>query len=109
MQASPGKGARFTAHGAEARLGFVRLRFRPMLLIRLLFLLLLAFIAWRVYRLFRPALPPGGKEHVERMVRCATCETHVPAREALQDGEHWFCSEAHKRAHADRPDQGGGE
>lgn len=74
-----------------------------MLLIRLLFILLLAFIAWRAYRLFRPSLRQEGKEHVEQMVRCAICETHVPAREALQQGDLWFCCEAHRRAHADRP------
>lgn len=69
-----------------------------MLLIRLLFILLLAFIAWRVYRLFRPRIRQARQEHVEKMVCCATCQTHVPTASALRAGDLWYCCEAHRDA-----------
>ena len=109
MQAPSGKGARFTARSATASLGLVLPRPVPMLLFRLIFILLLAFIVWRVYRLFRPRLRQESKEHVERMVRCASCETHVPARDALQEGDLWFCCEAHRQAHVARGGDGAGK
>jgi len=40
-------------------------------------------------------------KQTEDMVRCAQCEIHLPKGESiLAEGKH-FCSEAHRRAHAD--------
>lgn len=73
-------------------------------LFRLLFfvaLIITAFWLWR--RFIRPALT-AQKQHQKQtpppseprpMVRCAYCQTHVPKTQAIQDGDRWFCSQAH--------------
>ena len=33
----------------------------------------------------------------QAMVRCAHCNTHVPRRQALQQDNHWYCSQAHQQ------------
>ncbi|MCA6218864.1 hypothetical protein KGA65_20165 [Ideonella sp. B7] len=41
----------------------------------------------------RPEAP-----RLQAMVRCAHCQLHLPAAEALQDAEgRWYCCEAHRR------------
>ncbi len=32
-----------------------------------------------------------------KMVRCHYCDTHVPSSEAIQDGDHWYCSIEHAK------------
>lgn len=41
----------------------------------------------------------------EDMVRCAHCGVHLPKHESTLAGVDYFCSEAHRRAHTERPDQ----
>ena len=70
-----------------------------MLLIRLLLLMLVAWIGWRIWRLL--AAPSAGTRPppVEDMVRCAHCAVHLPRGQAVQDGDAWYCCEAHRAEH----------
>ena len=38
------------------------------------------------------------------MVRCAHCGVHLPQHESILVGDQRYCSEAHRRAHADQPE-----
>lgn len=35
----------------------------------------------------------------EKMVKCEHCNIHIPEKEALHSGEHFFCSQAHLDDH----------
>jgi hypothetical protein len=68
---------------------------------RVLIYIFLAYIAYRIIRsLIRPKeeqISPG--EVIDEMVKCSSCETYIPRREAIQKaGEEGaplnFCSEA---------------
>ncbi len=70
-------------------------------------LLLLALLAYAVYRLVRgprrhPSRPTPDPRHralpEQHMVRCAHCGVYVPEAEALGDGGHRYCSQAHRTA-----------
>jgi uncharacterized protein len=39
----------------------------------------------------------GGGPAVTGMVRCAHCGLHLPAQDALTDGQQRFCGEEHRR------------
>lgn len=77
-------------------------------LFRLVALALLVWIAWFMWRNYRvkarqqqsrrgkgrvPAKVPG-----ERIVKCLSCDLHLPEAQALREGDAWFCSKAHRRA-----------
>ena len=68
-------------------------------LFRLLFTLaLLGALIWFWRRNRRPSARPTAAEPTsESMVRCAHCNTHVPRRQALQQDNHWYCSQAHQQ------------
>lgn len=34
----------------------------------------------------------------DRMVRCAVCALHLPAADAVADGDAYYCGEAHRAA-----------
>jgi len=68
---------------------------------RVLIYIFLAYIAYRILKsLIRPReerISPG--EVIDEMVKCSSCETYIPRREAIQKtGEEGtslnFCSEA---------------
>jgi uncharacterized protein len=40
----------------------------------------------------------AGPQRVNRIVRCAQCDVHLPEEDAVRDGEAWFCTMAHKQA-----------
>jgi uncharacterized protein len=40
----------------------------------------------------------------EDMVRCAHCGVHLPKYESILAGNEYYCSEAHRRAHYDKPE-----
>lgn len=64
------------------------------MLIRLFFVALLLFACYlylRHRRSRRAAERPLGQ-----FVRCAQCELHLPAEQAIRDGYHWFCGEPHR-------------
>lgn len=41
------------------------------------------------------------REGSQRMVRCQHCGLHVPEAEAIADQGRFYCSEEHRRLHAD--------
>ena len=49
----------------------------------------------------------GGETppHVENMVQCEQCQVHLPSSEAIHDGNHIFCSQAHRQAWLSRQDR----
>ncbi len=73
-------------------------------MIRLLILLILALLAWAALSTVRRALTRRRERSPKRiraavpMVPCAHCGVHVPRNEAVQKGDRYYCSEAHRRA-----------
>jgi uncharacterized protein len=70
-----------------------------MVLVRLLMLLLVAWIGWRIWRLLSARARDASPPPVEDMVRCAHCAVHLPRGQAVQEGDDWFCCEAHRAEH----------
>jgi len=69
-------------------------------------LLALIFIVWLVIHFAKRLLATrkrtdatGKKEKIANMVRCEVCGLHIPEKEAIHHGEHYFCSEAHRDKH----------
>ena len=73
-------------------------------LIRLLFLLLIVGVVWFLVKNFlrkqqlRERREAPAQPRVNRIVRCAQCEVHLPEEDAVRDGDTWFCTMAHKQA-----------
>ena len=63
--------------------------------------LAVVYAVWRAQR--RASAPRQGNTQrppiapPQDMVRCAHCNTHVPRRQALQQDNHWYCSQAHQQ------------
>lgn len=73
-------------------------------LFRLLALALLVWIGWHFWRNYRvkrareQKQAAAGKRRIEgRMVKCRSCDLHLPEADALREGEDWFCSQAHRQ------------
>ena len=65
--------------------------------------LIIALLVWLVYRMIRAKLNKPSLQHKSPratlstdMVRCHHCGIHIPANEALQQGEHYYCSAEHR-------------
>ncbi len=60
--------------------------------------LILITVITLVYLIARSARKPKANisEKSTEMVRCKNCDLNLPKSEAIQSGENWFCSEAHK-------------
>lgn len=73
-------------------------------LIRLIFLLLIVGVVWFVVKNYlrkqalRERREPPAQQRVNRIVRCAQCDVHLPEEDAVRDGDTWFCTMAHKQA-----------
>lgn len=69
----------------------------------LLRILLIALAVWIVIILVRNARQgkqvrdKRPRDKVENMVECATCGVHLPEKEAICEGDTFFCCEAHRR------------
>ena len=76
-------------------------------------LLLLVVIFAVIYWLFKSYRRQMRKDQssgempgqAEDMVRCVHCGVHLPKRESIVVGGEYYCSEAHRRARRDKPDQ----
>lgn len=68
------------------------------MLIRLLIVAGLGYLAWRWIRK-KQVRDDRAVAAPLSMVRCADCELHVPQRDAVQQDDLWFCSEAHRERH----------
>jgi len=60
--------------------------------------LILITVRTLVYLIARSARKPKANisEKSSEMVKCKNCDLNIPKSEAIQSGENWFCSEAHK-------------
>ena len=60
--------------------------------------LILITVITLVYLIARSARKPKANisEKSTEMVKCKNCDLNLPKSEAIQSGEDWFCSEAHK-------------
>ena len=64
--------------------------------------LLLKYYRKRVRKDDAPGASASGQ--AQDMVRCAHCGVHLPQHESILAGDQRYCSEAHRRAHADQPE-----
>ena len=62
----------------------------------LIILIALALIVMAIKRLWHTSRPET-KHRLKsgQMVQCANCGVYIPAQEALQHGEHYYCSQDH--------------
>jgi len=66
--------------------------------LRLLILfIVIALLVWLLRRALRRPQPPPRELH-GRMLRCAHCGLHVPADEAVMDGDTPYCCADHRQA-----------
>lgn len=70
---------------------------------RLIALALLVWILWFLWRNYRVQASRQREQRKqarlgERVVKCSNCDLHLPEASALRDGDHWFCSNAHRQA-----------
>lgn len=72
-------------------MGLIRL----VILIILLALLYRFWRQWRAGRAARQSKPPVDQG---KMIACKHCGLYLPERDALRDGDDFYCSEAHRRA-----------
>ena len=61
-------------------------------------ILILITVIALIYLIARSARKPKANisEKSTEMVKCKNCDLNLPKSEAIQSGENWFCSEAHK-------------
>lgn len=64
----------------------------------LVWLLLRLVRSWREGRRLRQQEDVRTKRQIGEMVRCAHCGVHLPAGEAVREGEHYYCSIEHRDA-----------
>jgi len=74
---------------------------------RLLFFIVVIVVVYRLLKSYRKQL--SDEENIvlpeaEDMVRCVHCGVHLPKRESIFSGNEYYCSEAHRRAHYDKPE-----
>jgi uncharacterized protein len=78
-----------------------------MFLSRLILLLVILGAAWYLWRRFGPLLrrllsgeagKPAADTQAVVMLRCEHCGLHIASDEAVRDGQHVYCSEAHRLA-----------
>ena len=65
---------------------------------RLLTILILVWLGYLVYRRFISTSSKhkkSGTRSVEKTVRCAHCQLHIPEQEALSRNGRYYCSQEH--------------
>lgn len=77
---------------------------------RLLFLVIIVVLVFWLLKSYGKRLrkdetsDENATGQTEDMVRCAQCGVHLPKRESLLASGKYYCSEAHRRMHADKTD-----
>ena len=71
-------------------------------LIRLLVIIAIIWLVYRIYQNWLASKANLNKQHakqseIKNTVQCSTCGVHLPEQEALQQGEEFYCCEAHKK------------
>lgn len=71
---------------------------------RLLFLVVIAVVVYLLIKSFSKRINNKGVSNkAEDMVRCTYCGVHLPKGECIMADGNSYCSEAHRRAHAEKP------
>ena len=82
---------------------------------RFLFLVVVVVIVYWLLKSYRKQLPGEGAQgkddreedtprQAEDMVRCVHCGVHLPKHESILAGGKFYCGEAHRIAHTERPE-----
>ena len=73
---------------------------------RLLFLVIIAAVVYWLLKSYRKQVPQDEElfRPAEDMVRCVHCGVHLPKNESVLAGNEYYCSEAHRLAHMDKPE-----
>jgi len=70
---------------------------------RLLFFVVIVVVVYLLLKNYRKQVPGEDMpEQAEDMVRCEHCGVHLPKHESILADNRYFCSEEHRRLHADR-------
>ena len=71
-----------------------------------MFLVAIAAVVYWLLKSYRKQLPKDADAFVqaEDMVRCVHCGVHLPKHESILASGEYYCSEAHRSAHTDKPE-----
>jgi uncharacterized protein len=71
---------------------------------KILLIALIAFAAYLLFKKYKKNLEGDAKppKAVEDMVRCAQCGVHLPKQESIESEGRFYCSDEHRRLHAQR-------
>ena len=63
-------------------------------------IIIIVLVLWVIVRIARSLLRArdAGRRVEHALSRCDYCGLHVPAEEAVREGDRTYCSEAHRRA-----------
>lgn len=79
-------------------------------LLRLLLLVILGVLLYRMlrdWRAQRASRKPPHPRDQGKMLACEHCGLYFPEQDAVRDGGHVYCSDAHRRAHKQPHTQNG--
>ena len=71
-------------------------------IIRIIIAVFLIWLALRLYKSFRKKLSDSRSGEAkpaksgEKMQQCAYCGLHIPQKEAIKAGSHYYCSRDHE-------------
>jgi len=73
----------------------------------LIALALLVWIAWFMLKNYlakqrRSQSGAAPKRISGKIVKCRTCDLHLPEADAVRDGDDWFCSQSHRQTWLER-------
>ncbi len=64
-----------------------------MILLRVLLLGALVWLGWMIWRQIRDPGRDQTPTPIEKMVKCAHCQHHVPIDSAIKVGDHHYCKQ----------------
>jgi uncharacterized protein len=74
-------------------------------------ILLLVVVVWLLFKVFTRSRSSAGEHKAGEgmrgsgiMRRCDYCDVFVPGDESIRDGERYFCSEQHRQASLNGPE-----
>jgi uncharacterized protein len=70
-------------------------------ILRLLLLIALGILIYRMWRNWRArkAAAASVPRNEGKMLACEHCGLYFPEQDAIREGTHIYCSDAHRRAH----------
>jgi uncharacterized protein len=68
-------------------------------LFRLIILFALIWLAYSIYKRYQASSSNHSNDHsdvaTQKMVMCEVCDVHIPLNEAIEENNHYFCSQEH--------------